>query len=147
MAYSSPMGVDSFTNAIGARKREAKRARVLLTARIDAPSGEITVRLRNLSRKGALVEGEGIPSKGEKLAFIRGNARVPARVVWVAGNQAGLEFRHPIDESELLVQVTRAGGQPDRRRYRRPRLTSDDITPEERMLIKLWGMSVDIDMG
>lgn len=141
------MGVDSFTNAVGARKREAKRARVLLTAGIETPSGEITVRLRNLSRKGALVEGEGIPAKGEKLAFLRGGARIPARVAWNTGHQAGLEFRHPIDERELLVQVTRAGGQSDRRRYRRPRLTSDDITPEERMLIKLWGMSVDIDIA
>lgn len=141
------MGVDSITNLVRAGKRDAKRARVLLAAKIKTSAGEVAVRLRNLSRMGALIEGDNLPEKGADLVFVRGEIRIPARVAWNAGNHAGLEFRHMIDEGELLVQVSRSDGRGDKTRYRRPRLTTNDITPEERMLIKLWGMSVDIDVG
>ena len=48
------MGVENFQNAPAGSKRSAKRARVLLAAKLQTPLGEVDARLRDLSRKGAL---------------------------------------------------------------------------------------------
>ena len=48
------MGVENFTAAPGSGTRRAKRARVLLAAKLQTPYGEIDARLRDLSQKGAL---------------------------------------------------------------------------------------------
>ena len=57
------MGVEHFVDGPVAGKRKAKRARVLLAAKLQTPSGEIEARLRDLSRKGALVECHTVPPK------------------------------------------------------------------------------------
>ena len=141
------MGVDSIMKPGRASTRDGKRARVLLAAKVATTAGEIAVRLRDLSRKGALIEGANVPMKDEEVVFIRGETRIPARVAWSIGNRAGLAFRHMIDEAEILVQVSRGKTEKDRTQYRRPRLTGDDFTRQERLLVKLWGMSVDIDVA
>ena len=50
------MGVENFQSKAAEGKRAAKRARVLLAAKLQTKYGEIEARLRDLSRKGALVE-------------------------------------------------------------------------------------------
>lgn len=137
------MGVETFGDAGVTGKRQAKRARVLLAARLETSAGMIDARLRDLSRKGALVECSIAPPVGSEVVFTRGTTCVPARVAWTAGNRVGLEFAYMIDENEVLVQLRRTSGDQNQPRFRRPSLFGD-MSEQERQLARLWGVSVGI---
>ena len=137
------MGVETFGNSDVTGKRQAKRARVLLAARLQTGAGEIDARLRDLSRKGALVECNVAPPAGTDVVFSRGATTVPARVAWAAGNRVGLEFAYMIDENEVLVQLRRTTSDQHQPRFRRPGLFGD-MTEQEKKLARLWGVSVGI---
>jgi hypothetical protein len=126
-------------------KRQAKRARVLLAAKLQTNDGEIDARLRDLSRKGALVECNVTPPAGTELIFNRGATSVPARVAWTAGNRVGLEFAYMIDENEVLVQLRKGGGDQNQTRFRRPSLFGE-MTEQEKKLARSWGVSVGISV-
>jgi hypothetical protein len=110
------MGVENFDKVAAAGQRQAKRARVLLSARLRTQHGDdIEARLRDLSQKGALIE-----------------------------------FLRSIDESEVLVQLGRpvatatgtAAAGPQR--FRRPRIGGEDMSENERKLVRNWGVAVGI---
>jgi len=139
------MGVENFVNtASSAGNRAAKRARVLLAAKLETPFGEIDARLRDLSRKGALVECLQVPPAGTEVTFVRGKSRIPARVAWAARDRVGLEFHCMIDEQELLVQLGKPVP-PKPQSYRRPGLTSG-MDAEERKLVKAWSVAVGLNL-
>src|SRR6185369_4430295 len=71
-SWDERMGVENFQNADAGSKRSAKRARVLLAARLQTPFGEVEARLRDLSRKGALIECMQVPPVGTEVVFVRG---------------------------------------------------------------------------
>lgn len=138
------MGVENFVNAPTAGKRQAKRNRVLLSARLQTEYGEVEARLRDLSRKGALLEcPQGLPA-GSEVVFSRGSTIVPARVAWSSGGRIGLEFQYMIDENEVLVQLKRPTGQTQQR-FRRPGL-NEDLTAHDLKLARAWGIAVGISL-
>lgn len=141
------MGVE---NVAGSRtvggKREAKRSRVLLAARLRTEAGMIEARLRDLSRKGALVECNVMPAAGTQLTFERGDTAVPSRVAWASGGRVGLAFDYMIDESELLVHIGRrkepAAAPP---RYGRSGITLG-MSATERKLARAWSVAVGLNL-
>ena len=137
------MGAESFVDGPVAGKRKSKRARVLLAARLQTASGEVEARLRDLSRKGALVECAAVPPVGSEVVFIRGSISVPARVAWAGEGRIGLEFAYMIDENDVLVQLKRTTSDQAQPRFRRPGL-GEDMTERDRKLARLWGASVGI---
>ena len=152
------MGAESFVDAPDAGKRKAKRARVLLAVKIQTEVGEVEARLRDLSRKGALIECGTIPPVGSEVLFTRGHTIVPARVAWTSGNRIGLEFAFMIDESEVLVQLGRPAGDSSasssnnsnsdygHTRFRRPRLFGEDMSEQDKKVARAWARSVGISM-
>ena len=138
------MGVEQFVDGPVAGKRQAKRARVLLAAKLQTANGEIEARLRDLSRKGALVECQTVPPVGTELVFNRGSTSIPARVAWTGSDRVGLEFAYMIDEHEVLVQLKRTSGDQNQPRFRRPRLFGEGMSHQEKQLARLWGASVGI---
>ncbi|HEY0412558.1 MAG TPA: PilZ domain-containing protein [Allosphingosinicella sp.] len=140
------MGVESFVDAPAAGKRRAKRARVLLAAKLRTAAGEIECRLRDLSRKGALVECSVVPPVGSEVVFHRGSTSVPARVAWAGSDRVGLEFAYMIDENEVLVQLRRTSVDQSQPRFRRPRLFGEDMSDQEKKLARLWAASVGLDV-
>jgi hypothetical protein len=142
------MGVESVPKA-SAGKRSAKRARVLLAAKLQTSFGEVEARLRDLSRKGALVECAQVPNVGSEVVFVRGETVVSARVAWAAGNRVGLEFDHMIDEHELLVHI----GKPAKaapapayvQSYRRPGL-GHGMSADERKVAQAWSVAVGLNL-
>ncbi|TFI60020.1 PilZ domain-containing protein [Sphingomonas parva] len=138
------MGVQSFVDGPAAGKRSSKRARVLLAAKLRSGPAETDVRLRDLSQKGALIEGKCIPPVNSDVVFCRGSICVPARVAWTGEGRAGLEFAYMIDESEVLVQLKRTTTDQNTPRFRRPRLMGEDMSEHEKKLAHLWGVSVGI---
>jgi hypothetical protein len=144
------MGAEKHVNASADSKRSAKRARVLLSAKLQTSFGEVDARLRDLSRKGALVECAHIPPVGSEVVFVRGATVVPARVAWASANRVGLEFDHMIDEHELLVHIgkpTRAAPQPQIHSpsYRRPAL-SRGMSVEDRKVAQAWSVAVGLNL-
>ena len=138
------MGVEQFVDGQVAGKRKAKRARVLLAAKLQMPTGDIDARLRDLSRKGALVECGTVPPVGTELIFNRGNTSIPARVAWTGSDRVGLEFAYMIDEHEVLVQLKRISSDQNQPRFRRPRLFGEEMSHQDKQLARLWGASVGI---
>ena len=140
------MGAEGFANVSQAGNRTAKRARVLLAAKLRTPNGEVDAKLRDLSQKGALVEcAKAFPVDAE-LVFSRGATVVPARVAWSAAGRIGLEFMRPIDESEVLVQLGRGKAIAPAQRCRRPRVLGTDMTEQEKNLARVWGVQVGISV-
>jgi len=138
------MGVEHFVDGPVAGKRQAKRARVLLAAKLQTANGEIEARLRDLSRKGALVECRDVPPVGTELIFNRGSTSIPARVAWTGSDRVGLEFAYMIDEHEVLVQLKRTTCDQNQPRFRRPRLFGESMSHQEKQIARLWGASVGI---
>ena len=144
-----------------AGQRREKRARVLLTAKLRTAFGEEDVRLRDLSRKGALIECPNPPSRDSEVVFSRGSTVVPARVAWSAGTRCGLEFLEMIDEAEVLVHVGRPAVPkaetpifrppppplPADRRFKRPRIGESMMSDHERKLAEVWGGAVGISVS
>jgi hypothetical protein len=139
------MGVDNFLNASVGGKRQTKRARVLLAAKLKTPWGEVDARLRDLSRKGALIECTTVPPVGSDVVFVRGTTIVPARVAWTGGQRVGLEFHYMIDEHEVLVQLKKPIGNQQQQRFRRPGL-NEDLTDRDRKMARAWGVAVGISL-
>jgi hypothetical protein len=140
------MGAETFLNTAANGKRSAKRARVLLAAKLETPGGLVDVRLRDLSRKGALVESAALPPAGTEVVFLRGKTTVPARVAWAAAGRVGLEFHYMIDEHELLVHIGRM--KPPAESY--PPLGRSAITmgmnARERKLARAWSVTVGLNL-
>lgn len=140
------MGAENFSG-VPAGQRSAKRNRVLLAARLRTSDfAEVDARLRDLSRKGALVETGERFSVGDELVFIRGGTVVPARVAWTGGgNRVGLEFLRQIDENEVLIQLGTSKSNQNQQRFRRPAL-HEGLSDHERKLARVWGVSVGINV-
>lgn len=139
------MGVDNFLNGSSVSgNRKAKRARVLLAAKLQTPIGEIDCRLRDLSRKGALVECVPTPPTGANVLFQRGNISVPARVAWSHPGRIGLEFEFMIDEADVMVQL-KPGTAQQAPRFRRPGI-KEGASEQERKLAAAWGVQVGINL-
>ncbi|MGZ8282738.1 MAG: PilZ domain-containing protein [Allosphingosinicella sp.] len=139
------MGADNFVSSGIGGKRATRRARVLLAAKLQTSVGEMDCRLRDLSRKGALVECATQPPVGSEVVFIRGSTIVPARVAWAAAGRVGLEFLFMIDEQEVLVQLKRRAGGSGGERFRRPGL-HEDMSEKERKLAQAWGVAVGLTL-
>jgi hypothetical protein len=125
----------------GDRKRRNKRSLVLLAAKVRTKGGEIEVRLRNLSQKGALLETDFPPKVGTELVFERGETNVKARVAWVSDHRFGIEFDTPIEESEVLVHVGRAKPMPTREpapNFRRTGFRAGSLSPGEAKIAAAW---------
>ena len=139
------MGVDNFLNSAATEgNRKGKRARVLLAAKLQTQVGEIDCRLRDLSRKGALVECKPTPPTGTQVVFTRGTISVPARVAWSQPGRIGLEFDFMIDEHDVLVQLKRPSAQQSQR-FRRPGI-KEGASDKERQLAAAWGVQVGINL-
>ena len=93
----------------GSERRIRPRRRVLLSAILEMPAGDRTVRMRNLSSTGCLIEIEPPPPVGTLVTFRRGNTIAPGTVVWATQSLIGVEFIRPIHESEVMIHIRRPG--------------------------------------
>ncbi len=119
------------------QNRQSRRSNVLLAASIEASGASHPVKLRNLSTEGALIEGDELPVEGSEVVFRRNELSVNSRVAWVHGRHAGVAFRRPIAQEDVLRNIPK----PRHRvpvDYRRPALASRAMTAEERRLAESW---------
>lgn len=117
--------------------RRARRSHVLMAASIEAGGGTVTVKLRNLSPEGALVEGSDLPDVDSPVIFRKKELKVAGRVAWVTAGRAGIAFDALLDPEAVLRHVPTTKPQP-KLDFRRPRLKSGDLSPGERKIAQDW---------
>lgn len=82
---------------------------MFLAGKLEIGETSIPVRIRNLSSRGALIDGAALPSVGTKLRLLRGDLAAKGQVTWQANEQAGIEFDGSIDVGTWLARVGHRG--------------------------------------
>lgn len=103
------------------QNRKSRRSNVLMSASLELSGTSLSVKLRNLSADGALVEGDKLPVEGASVLFRKGDLSMAGQVAWVKGCQAGVSFTQKLNPEQLLrhVPVPKARVTPS---FRRPGL-------------------------
>ncbi len=89
-------------NTPGPEHRRELRNNLFVIATLYGADGSAPVRIRNMSRSGALVEGGVLPPVGAEVRLCRGSLGVTGNLVWLAGRRAGLHFAGAIAVAEWL---------------------------------------------
>lgn len=124
-------------DSTNSQNRRSRRSQVLLTATIEHGGASHSVKLRNLSSEGALVESDKLPIEGTSVLFCRNELCTQGHVVWVNGRYAGIAFAKKLQPEQVLrhVPVPRPKIQP---RPYRPGFTSRNMTPDQQRLAESW---------
>lgn len=120
-----------------AQNRRSRRSNVLMTATVEFDGTLVKTKLRNLSKEGALVEGEGLPAIGQEVKFRKGDLYLSGNVAWRTGNRAGIAFDQPLDPESVLRHVP-APRSKMTAEHRRPRLRGEQLSPGERKIAEDW---------
>lgn len=105
MSSSSPANDSTSEDTNHDRGRVHPRNNLFVVATLYSLGGPAPVRIRNMSRCGALVEGTALPTKGQEVQLVRGSLSVSGLVAWCDGGKAGLRFG-----SSILVADWLPGG-------------------------------------
>lgn len=79
--------------------RRASRTNLFLGGTIESAAGRFIVRIRNISSKGALIQGQ-LPSESRALTLAHGSSSIEGKIVWRSRDKAGFEFDHEINVAE-----------------------------------------------
>jgi len=74
-----------------------ERSNVFLAATLQSASQSFTVRIRNISPMGALLEGPDLPGERQRARLRRGSLAVDGEVAWENGELRGIRFDGPVD--------------------------------------------------
>lgn len=88
--------------------RAETRTHLFLVATLSTEETQTTVRIRNLSASGALIEGSSLPLVGAAVFIRRGSLSAEGLVVWRSENQLGIEFTSSVFVSDWLPKNTKS---------------------------------------
>ncbi|WP_374211813.1 PilZ domain-containing protein [Erythrobacter fulvus] len=111
-------------------KRQPKRLRIFLQGSLAARSGLQEVRVRDISKVGALIEALSPPGVREKVSLMWPGHLMEGVVVWQKDSRCGIRFESPLCSAVLddfSGQRLRVGAS---RNYRRDHIADDDIQVE-----------------
>ena len=113
------------------QNRRNRRSNVLMAASLELSGESLSVKLRNLSTEGALVQGDRLPVEGAQLRFRKGDLSVAGRVAWSREGVAGIEFSSQLAPAQVLrhVPAPRPRVAP---KFARPGLTNRELSQQER---------------
>ena len=83
--------------AAGAEARGDPRINLFLSATVEVDGQSLAVRIRNLSRTGAMIECPGLPQLGSPIVIERTGFKVGGLLRWASGLRAGVQFDRAID--------------------------------------------------
>jgi hypothetical protein len=96
---------------LSGESRESSRKSLFAAATICFAQARASVRIRNISRRGALIECPNPPDAGTELRLMRGSLSALGRIRWTEGNKAGLAFEGQIDVTNWLASCAFRGHQ------------------------------------
>jgi hypothetical protein len=97
------------TGAMAAENRSEGRSNVFITATLDCGAGLLPVRIRNISPKGALIDGSSLPAVGTRVRLQRGRLAEAGELAWAGKGQCGVTFDREIDVPSWVRRVGHAG--------------------------------------
>jgi len=86
--------------------REARKS-FMLAATLEESGVGIPVRIRNMSARGALVDGDYLPGPGSTVELARLALRVNATVIWRQDGRCGLKLAADVRPDEWVAGVRR----------------------------------------
>lgn len=91
--------------------RSQNRSNVFLSASLLVDATSVPVRVRNMSRRGALLDGSSLPESGAKVRLVRGELTAEGNIAWHRDGQAGIRFAGEIDVGSWVKKVGHTGQQ------------------------------------
>jgi hypothetical protein len=82
--------------------RTDRRTSLFAAAILDAGASRFTVRIRNISPSGALIQGDALPPAGTSVMIVRGSLAASGSVRWSRDGRAGLAFTDAIRVEDWL---------------------------------------------
>jgi hypothetical protein len=95
----------------GAEARAARRSNVFLTATLVTAGRSLPVRVRNISARGALVDGANLPPEGAPVDLRRGKLVANGEIAWSTGGVCGVRLHEDIDVEEWTQRTGHSGQQ------------------------------------
>ena len=83
--------------------RIAPRTNMFIAAMMHSASGACPVRVRNLSRSGAMIEAPVLPPQGAAIELVRHDLRVTGAIVWTAGGRCGVHLDSTVAVAEWMA--------------------------------------------
>lgn len=96
-----------------AHQRAEVRNNVFVSAVLHTDGGSVPVRIRDMSRGGALIESAVIPPEDSPVRLIRGSLSANGHIAWRKDNRAGIRFGCSIEVGDWLP---RANGPTEQQR-------------------------------
>jgi len=87
------------------------RSNVFVSASLITRSSSLPVRIRNLSPRGVLLDGNSLPPIGTEIQLVRGGLSASGHVAWQDGDHVGIHFDEQIDVDQWVRRVEHPGQQ------------------------------------
>ena len=94
-----------------AHQRNDARSNMFVTATLYSDGGSSPVRVRNMSRGGALIESDILPPEQSRVRLSRGGLSVDGQIVWRRDNRAGIQFDAGVEVGNWLPSGNRPSHQ------------------------------------
>jgi hypothetical protein len=118
------------------QKRSTRRSRVFLAAVLEVCGSSQEVRIRDVSREGALVETPTPLKQNEDVGLFCGESALAGRVVWVDGVWCGIDFLEPLSGT-LVDYIGNKLKVSAQRTYRHDRVEAEDRDGANRIMMQL----------
>jgi hypothetical protein len=92
-------------------QRADVRNNMFVMAALYSELGSGPARIRNLSRRGALIESAIIPPEQSSVRLSRGTLSACAKVAWRKDDRAGIEFEADVEVADWLPKGSKVTGQ------------------------------------
>ena len=87
-----------------AESRGGHRSNVFLAATLVVAGTSVPVRVRNISARGALIDGGKLPPEGTAIELRRGSLAATGAIAWHVSGQCGVRFDADIDVASLCFR-------------------------------------------
>jgi hypothetical protein len=91
--------------------RSQGRSNVFLSASLIVGAVPLPVRVRNMSRTGALLDGGSLPPEGARVRLVRGELSAEGEIAWQREGHAGIRFTGEVEVGAWVKKVGHAGQQ------------------------------------
>lgn len=106
--YRTMENLDISSELPRASRRVHERTRMFITASLSSAATTGSVRVRNLSVSGALLESDDLPPVGARIKLRKGDLSATGKIVRLDGRLAGVHFERPITPVDWLPNKARS---------------------------------------
>jgi hypothetical protein len=91
--------------------RSQGRSNVFLSATLIVGAVPLPVRVRNMSRNGALMDGVSLPPQGARVRLVRGELSAEGEIAWQREGHAGIRFTGEVEVGAWVKKIGHVGQQ------------------------------------